>query len=180
MEVRVSSVRTSCRIVALLIAALLAHTTATPGQTSAGPEPDRRVEAERVLRTYLDGWETGDVTIFERVLAPGFVDYMYGELRTREALLQQAAAPRLLRNRITIDDLLLDGELVVVRTTNHFEHPESGRTATMTGMIIVRIVDGWIVEGWGVHDRLGLYQRMGAIPAGAELTALLRAALRPR
>jgi hypothetical protein len=37
-----------------------------------------------------------------------------------------------------------------------------------------------MVEGWGVHDRLGLYQQLGAIPERAELTVVLREALQQR
>jgi hypothetical protein len=162
--------------VALLV--LIVLPVGAAAQAADNTDLERRAEAERILRTYLDGWETGDAALFERVLSPHFVDYMYGQLRTREALLQQATAPRLLRNRAAIDDLILDGDLAVVRTTNHFTHPESGRTATMTGMIIARIADGMMVEGWGVHDRLGLFQQLEVLPKGEELSALLRKQLR--
>lgn len=156
------------------IIALLTLAAVGEAQQSERGGGERRAEAERILRQYLDGWETGDPAIFEPVLAPDFVDYMYGQPRSREELLRQAAAPQVLRNRVTIDDLLMDGDLVTVRVTNHFVHPGSGATATMTGMIVARIRDGRMVEGWGVHDRLGLYQQMGVVPEHEDLAALLR------
>ena len=48
-------------------------------------------------------------------------------------------------------------------------HAETGKQTTLTGMIIVRIKDGKIVEGWGEHDRLGQLQQLGAISRGEEL-----------
>lgn len=49
-----------------------------------------RKQNEAIIRQYLRGWETGNSSLFDQVLAPDFVDYMYGHPRTREALLEEA------------------------------------------------------------------------------------------
>ena len=38
----------------------------------------------------------------------------------------------------------------------------------MTGIRVVRIADGRIVEHWGVNDDLGLMGQLGAIPTAGE------------
>lgn len=132
-----------------------------------------RAEAYQVLRTYLNGWQDRDLDRFEEVLAPDFVDYMYGSLRTREELLEQASAPDLFERIITIDDVLVDGEMAMVRMTTHITHPETGAEVAVVGMIIARIVDGKMIEGWGVHDRLGMLQQLGVVSPGPELQRTL-------
>ena len=47
---------------------------------------------EAVIRTYLRAWETGSTALFDEVLAPDFVDSMFGKSRTRGMLLQQATS----------------------------------------------------------------------------------------
>ena len=42
--------------------------------------------------------------------------------------------------------------------------PPTGKQITMSGIEIVRLVDGKAVERWGELDNLGLLQQLGAIP----------------
>lgn len=127
-----------------------------------------REQSEAIIRQYLKAWESGDPSRFEEVLAPDFVDYMYGHLRTREALLAQAAEGTHSGRQITIENVICDGDMVAVRVTSSLTHAETGKRATVTGMIMVRIKDGKMVEGWGEHDRLGHLQQLGVIPGGEE------------
>jgi predicted ester cyclase len=43
--------------------------------------------------------------------------------------------------------------------------PPSGKSVTMTGTDIVRIVDGKVRDIWHVEDAMGHLQQIGAIPA---------------
>jgi steroid delta-isomerase-like uncharacterized protein len=77
--------------------------------------------------------------------------------------------------RLTIDDEIAEGDLVVTRWTGRGTHqaelfgiPATGKQATVTGMTIDRIVDGRIVESWTNWDTLGLLQQLGAFPAMAQ------------
>lgn len=83
---------------------------------------------------------------------------MYGQLRTREALLEQAGETTYSDRQITIEDVMCDGDKVAVRVTSRLTRAEIGKWATVTGMIMVRIKEGKMVEGWGEHDRLGHLQ----------------------
>ena len=45
--------------------------------------------------------------------------------------------------------------------------PPTGKQITVSGIWIDRIVDGRIVERWGVLDMMGAMQQLGLIPAPA-------------
>ena len=71
----------------------------------------------------------------------------------------------------TIEDLLSEGDKVVLRFTFHGTHQgefmgiaPTGKQVTMAGIDIFRIADGKIVEMWNQEDVLGMMQQLGAIP----------------
>ena len=139
-----------------------------------------REQSEAIIRKYLRAWETGDHVLFEEVLAPDFVDYMYGQLRSRRTLLEQAADTTYIDRRITIEDVMWDGNRVSARVTSELTHAETGKRAAVTGMIMLVIKDGKIVEGWGQHDRLGHLQQLNVIPVGEEFRGWVRERLSGR
>jgi ketosteroid isomerase-like protein len=127
-----------------------------------------------VVRRYLEAWEQGDAAIFEEVLAPDFYDVMYGQHRDRATLIAQAQGHDFDERSVSIDEAVVQGGTVVVRTTGRHRHTASGRRVTVTGMIWARVVDGKITTGWGEHDRLGQLQQLGVVPSGAEAQAWIR------
>jgi predicted ester cyclase len=87
------------------------------------------------------------------------------------AQLWRAAFPDL---KVTVDDLLAEGDLVVSAWTGRGTHlgdlmgiPPTGKQATMVGITIDRVQDGRIVERWGDNDQLGLFIQLGLAPAPA-------------
>src|SRR5579859_2213111 len=67
--------------------------------------------------------------------------------------------------RVTIDDMIAEGDRVVTRVTQTgtqlgslLDLPPSGRTMSITATSIDRIVEGKLVASWGVSDQLGLWQ----------------------
>lgn len=73
--------------------------------------------------------------------------------------------------RMDIEDMLAEGDKVVVRWTVRGTHqgdlagiPPTGKQVTITGTWILRVVGGKIAEQWGVFDALGLMQQLGVIP----------------
>ena len=71
-----------------------------------------------------------------------------------------------------IDDIIAEGDKVVVRMTTSGTHkgefqgiPPTGKTVAINEMTIYRISEGKIAEGWGVSDMLGLMQQLGAMPS---------------
>jgi steroid delta-isomerase-like uncharacterized protein len=70
-----------------------------------------------------------------------------------------------------IDDLIAEDDKVVARTTMQGTHqgeffgiPPTGKRVEMTGVHIMRIADGRIIEHWGSNDDLGLMRQLGAGP----------------
>ena len=71
-----------------------------------------------------------------------------------------------------IDDLIAEGDKVAARITMSGTHtgsfmgiPPTGKFISFTGMYIVRIADGKVVEHWGEEDSVSLLQQLGALSA---------------
>lgn len=74
---------------------------------------------------------------------------------------------------VTIDNMIGEGDQVAARWTAVATHkgalmgiPPSGRKVTWIGQGVYRIVNGQIVEQWGIDDAMGLMQRISAPAEG--------------
>ena len=73
---------------------------------------------------------------------------------------------------VSVDDLIAEGDRVVIRWTGTGTHsgefmgvPATGVKISVTGIAIDRIEGGKIVEHWEQFDTLGMMQQLGAIPS---------------
>jgi steroid delta-isomerase-like uncharacterized protein len=71
----------------------------------------------------------------------------------------------------TIDDQIAEGDKVMTRWTASGTHkgelagiPATGKSSTVTGINVERIMNGKIVESWGIFDQFGMMQQLGVIP----------------
>lgn len=71
---------------------------------------------------------------------------------------------------VTIEDILTDRDKVVVRLTIRGTHrgelmgmPPTNKPATWSGIDIIRIANGKMVERWGERDLLRLMEQLGAL-----------------
>lgn len=71
----------------------------------------------------------------------------------------------------TIEDMIAEGDFVVVRQTTRGTHqgnlmgiPPTGKQVSGTGIFITHIVNGKAVEQWINGDDLGLLQQLGVVP----------------
>jgi steroid delta-isomerase-like uncharacterized protein len=83
---------------------------------------------------------------------------------------------------IQVQDMLCEGDRVAIRVTLQGTHTgqglgvaPTGRRVSIQGIIIVRIVNGQIAEGWNSYDQLGLLRQVGALPAAGGQDRFLRA-----
>lgn len=74
--------------------------------------------------------------------------------------------------RIDAEDIIAEGDKVVARYSVTGTHQgefwgigPTGKQVTFSGIDIVRVADGKLVEHWGEVNTLGLMQQLGAIPA---------------
>jgi steroid delta-isomerase-like uncharacterized protein len=84
---------------------------------------------------------------------------------------QQRISQGLADARMTIEEMIAEGDLVAVRLTSHGRHtgdfmgmPASDKEYTIGEIHIFRVRDGRIVEHWREADMLGMLQQLGAMP----------------
>jgi steroid delta-isomerase-like uncharacterized protein len=135
-------------------------------------------EANKAIARRLieEAWNRGSLAAVEELVDAGYVGNFAIQpepLRGPEAYKGFAAGLRAAFPDLefTVEDLIAEGDKVVVRWTNRGTHrgalmglPPTGRRVEGTGMWIHRIAGGKIVEEWGQSDVLGLLQQLGAIP----------------
>lgn len=105
----------------------------------------------------------------------GFVEHQAGIEPGRAGTI--TAAQSLRRSfpdlRLTIEAFVATGDMVWARLRGTATHqgpfmgaPMTGRRIDITVIDVVRVVDGRLVERWGVADRLSVAQQGGAAPGG--------------
>ena len=74
---------------------------------------------------------------------------------------------------LTFEDVIADGDMVWLRLGASGTHegpfmglPGTGRPIHLTVIDILPVVDGRLVEHWGVADRLSVAQQIGLVPVG--------------
>ena len=79
--------------------------------------------------------------------------------------------------RLEIEHLTVDGDLVWLHMTgsgtndgSFMGNPATGRAMRITVFDLIRVVDGRMVEHWGVPDRLGALMQIGLVRPGAAAT----------
>jgi predicted ester cyclase len=114
------------------------------------------------------------VAQLREVLSPDFVWHIVGppsHTLNREAYIQgvEMGMQSLSQQEIAIEDVIAEGEKVVLRVTIRGTHTgtflgvaPTGKQVTFTNIFIRRIVDGKIVEEWQSPDLLSLLQQLGA------------------
>jgi predicted SnoaL-like aldol condensation-catalyzing enzyme len=93
-------------------------------------------------------------------------------LKHRVTMLVEGLAPT-----FTVEDLVAEGDRVVVRWTNSGRHvgdflgaPPTDRPYAIAGIDIYRVEDGRLAEHWHVVDQLSMLQQLGMLPT-PEVTA---------
>lgn len=130
-----------------------------------------------VCRFLEESWNNADLAVIDEVLSEDYLGHdpsvPGGEIRGREALKDvmrqvHAGMPGV---KITIDDVLGDGDRTAVRFTVRWTHrgdlfgiPASDRAVRVESLLISRHASAQIAEAWLVRDMLGLLQQIGAIP----------------
>ncbi len=121
-----------------------------------------------------------NLTVFDELLTPDIVFHsasttMQGLEAYKQFLSMRITAfPDL---QFTIEDMIAEGDFVVVRYTTRGTHQgnfrgisPTGKQVSGTGMFIDRIVNGKAVEQWMNGDDLGLLQQLGVVPTPGQVS----------
>jgi steroid delta-isomerase-like uncharacterized protein len=116
-------------------------------------------------------WSKGNLAAVDELLATNFV-FNYpapGLAPDREGYKQTVTMASFANIQSVIEDMVAEEDRVAVRWTWRGTHKgeymgvaPTGKQVTITGISILRIVGGKIVEEWGEMDNLGMLQQLGA------------------
>jgi len=126
-------------------------------------------------RMFDEVFATGDGTVVDELCSPDLVEHQFGLAGTGAGAVQHVkdaisdvhgAIPDI---TFTIEDAVESGDTIWVRVhaqgtaTGPFFGPPSGRPVDFTVVDIARVVDGRIVEHWGVPDRFAVLAQTGLL-----------------
>ncbi len=133
------------------------------------------VEAYKAMvrRWVEEGVNQGELAAYDAVFADTILSHSRQQTvqRTVDELKQnnvtvRAAFPD---RRRTVEDIIAEGDRVVLRFTDRGTHrgeyagfAPTGKPMTLTGILIWRISGGKVVEQWLEEDMLGVMQQFGA------------------
>ena len=128
-----------------------------------------------VRRMYEEAWNQGRLEVIDEICAADYVGIgPYGNEIGPEAVKRGVASRRkgFPDIRVTIDDLIAEGDKVVAHLTFRGTHEgefqgiqATGKKVTWSGIWIYRVADGKFVERWHAWDMYGLMQQLGAVAA---------------
>jgi steroid delta-isomerase-like uncharacterized protein len=136
-------------------------------------------DLKAIARREVELFSTGDMSIAEEIYADDYVGHDPAKpepIRGVAAAKDEAAGHRAAFSDLTlpIDHQVAEGEYVVTRWTARGTHDgdldgiaATGVSSTTTGMSMIRVVDGKIVEDYTEWDALGLMTQLGVVPAMA-------------
>ncbi len=140
-------------------------------------------ENAALMRRWFDEvWNKGRAEAIDEMFAADGIAYGLGEAGV-DVCGPVAFKPFVERMRgafpnfeLTIDDTITEGDKGAARWTARMTHrgdhlglPATGKQVVITGMSIIRVRDGQIVEGWNNWDISGLMQQLGADRPAATL-----------
>jgi len=133
-----------------------------------------------IVRFVEELFNRGNMGIVGEIFAPDFIEREQlppGIPNGREGVkvlttMLRSAFPDF---KATIDDILAEGDKVVIRMTwsgtqkgEFMGVPATGKRVSFGVIDIIRIANGKLVEHWGQMDSMSLMQQLGAIPAPVE------------
>jgi steroid delta-isomerase-like uncharacterized protein len=129
-----------------------------------------------VRRFFEELLSTDNLALADEILSPDFRFYFAGspdpmDLKRYKDFLaaRRAAFPD---RRFAVEDMIAEGDKVSARFTMRGTHngelrgiAPSGREVTMSGIDIIRLKEGKMVEDRVEVDQLGMMQQLGVIPS---------------
>ncbi|MGH3829124.1 MAG: ester cyclase [Pseudonocardiaceae bacterium] len=130
-------------------------------------------ENKAIVERLIDAWNRGDLAGLTQLWSPDMVHHSrHGHLSAESTATQMSrfmkAFPDL---HLEVHSLVAEDDLVATRLTAHGTHSgeyigvrPTGRRVHCALMGQLRVVDGAVVDHWGVADGLHLLQQLGLVP----------------
>lgn len=155
-----------------LLAGVVMISSMSGSATAASTAPE--VLEDIASRYGLEIWGAGDVQTLESLFAEDVVDHnaFPGQVPGRAGIEQTLIAYRTAFPDLTLtnEDIIIGEDRVVLRWTARGTHqgelnglPATGAAVTMTGIDILRVEDGLVVERWGEFNGMDLMQQLGVL-----------------
>jgi steroid delta-isomerase-like uncharacterized protein len=139
-----------------------------------------------VRRIFDELWNKGNLPVADELIAPTYIHHDAStpdvgkgpESEKKRVTLYRNAFPDI---RLTVEDLVTEGETVVARWSCRGAHrgdlngiAPTGKQFAITGISVMRFAGGKMVEGFINWDALGLMQQIGVVPELAKTMAATR------
>jgi steroid delta-isomerase-like uncharacterized protein len=139
-----------------------------------------------VRRLFEEVWNKGNLQVTDDLFTPNYAHHDTStpdvgrgpDSEKKRATLYRTAFPDM---RLTIEDLIAEGETVMARWSCKGTHkgdlsgiPPTGTQVSMTGVSVARFTNGKMSEGWVNWDALGVMQQLGAVPDLSKAKAAVR------
>ena len=116
----------------------------------------------------------GDVDLLDEITTAGYVEHdpLPGQGTGRDGVKDRVNMLRAgLQPQFTLEDVIAEGDKVVVRWTNSGRHvgeflgiPPTNKDFTIAGIDIFVVRDGRLAEHWHVVDQLAMLGQLGLLP----------------
>lgn len=139
---------------------------------------DQRIEENKELarRDIEEAWNEGNLEVVNEYVAeefvchdPSFPEALRGPDGYRQLVtMYRSAFPDA---HLTIEELVAEGDTVVVRWTGRGTHEgelmglePTNRTVEVPGMTLLHVSDDMVTESWQCYDVFGMLGQLGALP----------------
>ncbi len=139
-----------------------------------------------IRRLFNELWNEGKLPVADELISNNYTHHDAStadvgrgpESEKKRVTLYRAAFPDI---RLTIEDIIAEGETVVARWSCRGAHrgefngiAPTGKQFTVSGITIARFAGGKIVEGFVNWDAMGLMKQLGVVPETAKTLAAAR------
>jgi predicted ester cyclase len=125
-----------------------------------------------IIKRWLEEMDKGNLAVIDEICTEDYKCYLPGSPKPiNREVYKQVMETNLVafpNYNHTVEDVIAQGDKVVVRVTNRGTHkgrfgviPPTGKEIKFSVMTISRLVEGKVAEMWANFDALGLYQQLG-------------------
>jgi len=126
-----------------------------------------------IIRKVIEAVNKQNLASLDELIAPDFVYHMPMQQIQGLEIMKQGVMEEIQSFpdlNVTIEDIMAEGEKVCVRLKETATHKATfrglaptGKKLTYTAITIWRIVEGKVIEGWGVYDQMDFFKQLGVI-----------------